>query len=131
VSAFIAGIGGAVIAYRFGSASPERYTYQMSLIFFAFAYLGGISSVAGAVVGGTLVSGGLVFTFLANIVGIPSEFTLLLGGLGLIVTAILNPDGQAGRISAEYAKLKRRFERPAGSEVERLADATPEAVATS
>ena len=27
----------------------------------------------------------------------PSEFTLLLGGLGLIVTAILNPDGQAGR----------------------------------
>lgn len=112
LSAFIAGIGGAVIAYRFGAATPERYTYQTSLIFFAFAYLGGISSVAGAIVGGTLVSGGLVFTFLANIVGVPSEFTLLLGGLGLIVTAIINPDGQAGRISAEFARLRRRFLRP-------------------
>jgi branched-chain amino acid transport system permease protein len=126
VSAFIAGIAGAVIAYRFGGATPERYTYQMSLILFAFAYLGGISSVAGAVVGGTLVSGGLVFTFLANVVGVPSEFTLLLGGLGLIVTAILNPDGQAGRISAEYAKLRRRFERPAdrvsSAAVERVPD---------
>jgi branched-chain amino acid transport system permease protein len=126
VSAFIAGIAGAVIAYRFGGATPERYTYQMSLIFFAFAYLGGISSVAGAVVGGTLVSGGLVFTFLANVVGIPTEFTLLLGGLGLIVTAILNPDGQAGRVSAEYAKLRRRFERPSdrvsSAAVERVPD---------
>ena len=112
VSAFIAGIGGAVIAYRFGGATPERYTYQASLIIFAFAYLGGISSVAGAIVGGMLVSGGLLFTFLANVVGIPNEFTLLLGGLGLIITAILNPDGQAGRISAEYARVRRRYAQP-------------------
>jgi branched-chain amino acid transport system permease protein len=67
-----------------------------------------------------------VFTFLANVVGIPTEFTLLLGGLGLIVTAILNPDGQAGRVSAEYAKLRRRFERPSdrvsSAAVERVPD---------
>ena len=33
----------------------------------AFAYLGGISSVSGAIVGGLLVSGGLAFTFLQTV----------------------------------------------------------------
>ena len=131
ISAFIAGIAGTVVAYRFGGATPERYTYQMSLIFFAFAYLGGISSVAGAVVGGALVSGGLVFTFAANVLHIPSEFTLLIGGLGLIVTAILNPDGQAGRVSAEYARLKRRFEKPVDQHAEAALDRLPEVVVSS
>src|SRR4029453_10492336 len=49
VSAAIAGIAGAVIAYRSGGAAPERFDYLQSLVFFAYAYLGGISSVAGAI----------------------------------------------------------------------------------
>jgi len=132
VSAFIAGIGGAVIAYRSGGVTADRFTFLQSIVFFAFAYLGGISSVAGAVVGGLIVSGGLGFTFLENIVGVSSEFELLLGGLGLIVTAILNPDGQAGRISAEFARLKRRFEPRSPAAPESSADEPSlEAVATS
>jgi branched-chain amino acid transport system permease protein len=67
------------------------------MLFFAFAYLGGISRVSGAVVGGLLVSGGLVFTFGEQALGIPQEFTLLLGGLGLVVSAILNPEGLAAK----------------------------------
>lgn len=105
VSAFIAGIGGAVIAYRSGGADEARYVYVQSLVFFAFAYLGGISSVAGAIAGGFLVSGGLVFTFLKNVMGVPSEFALLLGGLGLIITAIANPDGIAGKLRVDLQRL--------------------------
>ncbi|MEY4004822.1 MAG: hypothetical protein RLZZ221_918, partial [Verrucomicrobiota bacterium] len=61
ISACVAGVAGAVIAYRSGQANQEKFSYEQSMLFFAFAYLGGISRVSGAVVGGLLVSGGLVF----------------------------------------------------------------------
>jgi branched-chain amino acid transport system permease protein len=111
ISAFIAGIGGAVIAYRSGNATADKFDYSKSLVFFAFAYLGGISSVSGAIAGGFLVAGGLVFTFLQKSAGVPAEFTLMLGGLGLIITAIQNPEGIAGRLREEGMRLQHRFRR--------------------
>ncbi len=98
ISAFIAGVGGAVIAYRSGSVTTDKFTYITSLTFLAFAYIGGITSVFGAISGGFLVAGGLVFTFGDRVLGIPSEFTLMLGGLGLIFAAIQNPEGIAGAV---------------------------------
>ena len=98
LSASIAGVAGAVIAYRSGGASPDRFDYLQSLVFFAYAYLGGISSVAGAIIGGVIVSGGLLWTFLLEVVGISSDFTFLLGGIGLIAAAIFAPDGTAGQL---------------------------------
>lgn len=109
ISAFIAGIGGAVIAYRSGNATADKFEYTKSLVFFAFAYLGGISSVAGAIAGGSLVAGGLVFTFLERSLAVPSEFTLLLGGLGLIVAAVQNPEGIAGRLARDARRLADRL----------------------
>ena len=38
ISAFIAGIGGAVIAYRSGNVTADNFDYRQSLVFFAFAY---------------------------------------------------------------------------------------------
>jgi branched-chain amino acid transport system permease protein len=120
VSAFIAGVGGGVIAYRSGNVTPDKFLYDKSLLFFAFAYLGGIASVSGAVVGGLLVSGGLAFTFLNEVVGVPEEFAILLGGLGLILTAVLNPEGVAGTVrSAALAAGRRlRGHGPAAGRVE-------------
>ena len=112
ISAFIAGIGGAVIAYRSGNATADKFDYTKSLVFFAFAYLGGISSVSGAIAGGFLVAGGLVFTFLQQTLGVPSEFTLMLGGLGLILSAILNPEGFLG------AHVLQLFSFPSGDPAE-------------
>ena len=109
LSASIAGIAGAVIAYRAGGASADRFDYLQSLVFFAYAYLGGISSVAGAIVGGLLVSGGLLWTFLVEVVGISADFTYLLGGLGLIVAAIFAPDGAAGQVREDVIKTRRRL----------------------
>ena len=37
--------------------------------------------------------------FLETTLGVPTEFTLMLGGLGLILSAILNPEGIAGRLA--------------------------------
>jgi branched-chain amino acid transport system permease protein len=113
VSAFIAGIGGAVLAYRSGTVGADKFDYLKSLTFFAFAYLGGISSVTGAISGGFLVGGGLVFTFLAEVLGIPPEFTLILGGIGLIFAAVRNPEGFAGAV--RQAGMAMRGKRPAAA----------------
>jgi branched-chain amino acid transport system permease protein len=52
--------------------------------------------VTGAVLGGIIVSGGIWFAALSHWLGIGSDYTLLFGGLGLILTAILNPEGMFG-----------------------------------
>jgi branched-chain amino acid transport system permease protein len=104
-SAFIAGIGGAVLAYQSGNATPDKFAYSQSLFILAVAYLGGIASVTGAIAGGTLVASGLFFTFLDSTLGVSADFTLMLAGLGLIVSAILNPEGIAGGIRDIWIRL--------------------------
>ncbi len=113
ISAFIAGMGGAVLAYQSGSVTAGPFNYTASLVFFAFAYLGGISSVSGAVAGGMLVPGGLLFTFLEVEFGVPPGLTLVLGAIGLIVAAIQNPEGIAGRISGIGHRITARRARRA------------------
>jgi len=110
VSAFIAGIAGGVIAYRTpGGVGADQFNYTASLVFFAFAYLGGISSVSGALAGGMLVPGGLLFIFLQDKLGVPSEMTLVLGGAGLVLSAILNPEGIAGGLARDGKRLLMRI----------------------
>jgi branched-chain amino acid transport system permease protein len=125
MSAFIAGVGGAVIAYRSGSVTPDKFTYVQSLTFLAFAYIGGIASVLGAVAGGFLVAGGLVFTFLERVVHIPSEFTLILGGLGLIIASIRNPEGIAGAMRTAGERIVARRRPPQAPEPPRAPQPEP------
>ena len=96
LSAFIAGIGGALSGYRFGSVTPQYFGAFASLTFLAFAYLGGIASVSGAVVAGIIAPNGLNYNFLENILHIDPGYVTLIGGIGLIVTAVRNPEGIAG-----------------------------------
>jgi branched-chain amino acid transport system permease protein len=107
LAAFVAGIGGGLSGYRFGSVTPNTFGSIASLTFLAFAYLGGISSVTGAVLGGFIVAGGISFTALQHWFHVDQKYTLLLGGLGLIITAILNPEGIAGAFRETSLALKR------------------------
>ena len=75
----------------------------------AIAYLGGITSVSGAVVGGTLAAGGVSFYVLQQYVGVSTEFTFLVGGVGLIITAVLNPEGIAGATRKTSQQLRGRL----------------------
>jgi branched-chain amino acid transport system permease protein len=113
LSSFIAGIAGALSAYRFGSATSDYYGVIPSLTFLAFAYMGGISSVSGAVIGGCLVTNGLVSLALDDWCHVSPSYSALIGGVGLIVTVIANPDGIAGQVrtSIEQFRIKRRVVR--------------------
>ncbi len=115
-SAFIAGLGGALLGYQQGNLSYPSFDIFVSLSFLAFAYLGGITTIAGALVGGSLVAGGLVFTVLSQWITGINQYQLLIGGLGLILTAVLNPVGIAGGVTytAQMLLAKRRGAKGSG-----------------
>ena len=96
LAAFIAGLGGTLSGYRFGSVTPAYFGAFASLTFLSFAYLGGIASVSGAVLAGVVAPNGLNFNFLENILHIDQSYATLIGGIGLIITAVQNPEGLAG-----------------------------------
>ena len=102
-SAFIAGVGGCMIAYRFGSVSDASFGAVASLTALAVAYLGGITCVSGAVTSGITASAGVSFYLLSTITDTFGQWEVFIGGLFLILTAILNPEGIAGGIRTQIA----------------------------
>ena len=98
LSAFLAGVAGALLGYQQGQLSFGSFGAFVSLAYLAVAYLGGIAGIAGALVGGLLVPNGLVFTLLDL-----GRYQLLVSGLGLVAVTVLAPGGLTG--------LGRRFTR--------------------
>ena len=113
LSSFIAGIGGTLYGYNFSSVTVTRFSALTALSLIAFAYVGGITMVSGAVVAG-LISVEALFPYaLEKWFGVSGNWALLFGGVALIVTLFQNPDGVAG---ATYRKrqLKKKRGGPGG-----------------
>ena len=130
ISSFIAGTAGWMYAYNFGSVSAARFGFLIALGFVAFAYIGGITMVSGAVIGGLVATEGLVPYFFEELLGISGNWTLLVGGLILIVTLIQNPEGIAGTTYRKKMAGKRAKEVAAAeAQAARQAEADREQVA--
>ena len=70
--------------------TSEFFSPFVGLAMIAFVYLGGITTVWGAVLGGMLVGGGLLSEFGSlHFEGITQAYINAVGGVGLIVNAIL------------------------------------------
>jgi branched-chain amino acid transport system permease protein len=100
---FIAGVAGTLYAYSLGSVSAERFGILIALGFEAFAYVGGITMVSGAVIGGLLATSGLIPHIFEAELGISGTWTLLVAGVTLVLNLLLFPDGIAG---SQYQKKK-------------------------
>ena len=106
ISAAIAGIGGLMLGFKQVEVSSANFGYGASLSVLAFAYLAGISSINGAIVAGMLLSALVPTTsnyFFAD-TNIDSYIGLL-SGLGIIVTAIVHPEGVAPFFSGAVRHL--------------------------
>ena len=123
VSSFIAGLGGCLIAYRFGSVSESSFGTIASLTALAIAYLGGITCVSGAVTAGLLATSGVAFYGITQAIGSVGQWEALIGGVLLIVMAVANPEGIAGGIRTRFAK--RTAEPRASSDVGRRGGLMP------
>ncbi|MEE2033658.1 branched-chain amino acid ABC transporter permease [Rhodococcus chondri] len=111
LSAFIAGVAGCLIGYSAGQLSAESFTVFVGLQVLAVAYLGGITSVGGAMIAGVIGPLGIVYVLLHNVFDF-GDYYALISGLALIATAIVNPVGVAGEASRIADLLRSRRSRP-------------------
>jgi branched-chain amino acid transport system permease protein len=105
LSGFIAGLAGAMYAYNFGSVSDNTFSTLTAFGFIAFAYVGGITMVSGAIIAGLITTEGLFSHVFEKWFGISGTWLLLFGAITLIFNLILYPDGIAGGM---YRKKQRK-----------------------
>ncbi len=110
VSSFIAGVAGAMYAYNFGSISANRFSAITALGLIAFAYVGGITMVSGAIIAGLIATEALFPHAWDVWFGLSGTWALLIGGVFLIFNLIFYPEGVAG---ASYKKKQLKKQREA------------------
>lgn len=95
VSSAVAAVYGVMFAFQQGEVSSASWGFFLSLGFLSFVYLAGITSINGAIVGGLLGAGGIVTAFGDYHYKGLTDYLAILGGIGLVLTAVLHPEGQA------------------------------------
>ena len=128
IGAFIAGLGGTLLAYQTTNVSFQPFAVLFGVLLFATVYLAGVTSVTGGVIGGILAAGG-VFVFALEKIGGGDLYQVLIG-LALIVVVLFNPEGIAGPVLALGRKLERRKPAPDEDAAEATPVVTTEAEAT-
>ncbi len=125
ISAFIAGIGGGLLAYQQININPASFTSWTSLTILAIAYVGGVGRIGGAVAAGVLLAGnGLMATLLNKLFDF-NTYQMLIAGFLLMITAVANPDGIAKEMQGTYFKLLARAQKRLGRSGDEPGDQTP------
>lgn len=106
VSSFLVGLAGCLLAYERQNLSVSSFTVFQSLGYLAVTYIGGVASIAGALLAGALTQGGLVTQATGG--DSTSQYQFALNGVVLIVVAIVYQDGLSGAVERLWAKLRRR-----------------------
>jgi ABC-type branched-subunit amino acid transport system ATPase component/ABC-type branched-subunit amino acid transport system permease subunit len=107
ISSFLAGIGGALLAYSRGAVSVDSFNYFAGIGFLIYAFIGGIASVGGALIAGLLAPFGVAYVLINRLVDLGSSYDII-GGIGMILAAITAPAGAAGAWGHGARKLLRR-----------------------
>jgi branched-chain amino acid transport system permease protein len=117
VSAFIAGIAGALFGGLQASVSAEAVTKENNIVLFLFAVVGGVTTVSGALLGGSLFAlMSLVESKWPEFAGIP--FVVVAAGA---VALGRQPNGLAGIVYGWFDGLRGRRTSTPARRVERVA----------
>jgi branched-chain amino acid transport system permease protein len=106
LSSLVAALGGLVFAYKNVDFSWNGLEASRGLELLALAYLGGVTSVSGAMIAGLLAPSGVILVLL----GSPPQGgqQLLLLGIGLLLVTVRFPRGLAGAGPWLRAQLRPR-----------------------
>ncbi len=115
IASLLAGLAGGLIGYSQGTVSADSFGALVGIEFLAFAYLGGITSLGGAVAAGLFAPLGLGYTVLTQGLGLNGgDYYLMVSGLLLLTTSVFAPGG--------VAREWRRTAEGIGSAMTRLAE---------
>ncbi len=98
LSAGIAGVGGVLLAYFYGSITPDSYSTLIDVSLIVFAYLAGITTIAGGVWAGMIFTGGFFAYALQSWDGISGNWVAFVGGIGLLGALKQTPEGIAPKL---------------------------------
>ncbi len=117
VASGLAGLGGGLTAYKLGTYTPSSFGIFVSLTVLAFAYLGGITTVGGAIMAGTLFAEGIGVIAVNEWLIDVGPYTAYVAGFFLIATAVYNNEGIDGFQRKQFFNLVNFFRRsnPSGS----------------
>jgi ABC-type branched-subunit amino acid transport system ATPase component/branched-subunit amino acid ABC-type transport system permease component len=114
IAAFIAGIGGSLLAYKQGNVTFDSFDVILGLTLFATVYLAGITSVSGGLLAGVLGTGGIVFLASDRWISLGGWYGVVTG-VGFILTVVLNPEGIVGPLHERLSARRLRTLKPHSS----------------
>ena len=100
LSAFMAGVAGGLFAYLYGHLSFDSFAPLASVTFATTAYIGGIGSIAGAVIAGIISSGGPVFELFSSSASV-DRYQALIAGAGRGADRGSQPGWRGTRVQQE------------------------------
>ena len=114
IASLLAGLGGALTAYKLEKYGADSFGIFLSISVLAFAYLGGISTVGGAVTAGILYTQGIGIVVTNELVIDVGPYTAYVAGLLLIATAVYNNEGIDGFQRTHFHSLVNKWRRRRG-----------------
>lgn len=109
LAAVVAAIGGVLFAYQQVQVAPASFGVQFSIVFLVYAYLGGITSISGALIAALLIPNGLFLTLVNEVITL-GDYQLLVAGIIVMIAAVGSPDGAAGAIARSLGHRRRARE---------------------
>jgi branched-chain amino acid transport system permease protein len=103
IASMYAGIAGSLYVFAIGYASPDSFGMHLGLLLFAGAFIGGIATIPGAIIGAAFVQ--LVPQYASNI---NDSFTSVIFGAAIILAVRFFPDGLAGLGRDAIARFRRK-----------------------
>ncbi|MET0145694.1 MAG: ATP-binding cassette domain-containing protein [Ilumatobacteraceae bacterium] len=107
IAAFIAAVGGVLIAYRTPAVSYTNFDVLGSVNQLVWSVIGGVGFVTGPLFAMGFAPGGLGTQLAAAVYSEDFSYLPLIGGVLLVLTLILNPDGVAS-VSVAQSEARQR-----------------------
>ncbi|WP_007508085.1 branched-chain amino acid ABC transporter permease/ATP-binding protein [Pseudofrankia saprophytica] len=110
IGSFIAGLGGALLAYRRGVVTFDSFSAVGGLSLLTVAYLAGITSVWGGINAGLIASTGIFFIAMDRWIHLGDWFSVITG-IGLLAALVGHPEGLASDAHKLVHKVRALLER--------------------
>jgi sulfate-transporting ATPase len=129
IAAFIAGLGGSLLAYQLGNVTFQDFDAFLGLVTFSVVVVAGITSVSGGILAGMISAGGILVAVISSGVGTGGvdNWYGIVAGIGVILTVIFNPDGVVGptHLFLEQRRMRGVMARPEGALVPSVQTVSP------